>query len=272
MTRLIWTTDLHWERLHERERQEFFESVAELRGDGLIISGDFGEAANVLEFLQRLHEETRLPIYFVLGNHDFYFSSFAKVRAAIRQFVQTPGYFWLTECPPLSLGDDVALIGHEGWADARLGDYNGARQAPLDFQHIEELAGLTKQRRLELLQQLGDEAAAALRQSLTAALQTHRHVLCVTHVPPYRETCVDSSGRVNEERLPFYTCHALGQMFREVMSSHPDHSLTVLCGHTHEEADARVLPNLRVIVKSAAYGIAFTPRVISLEQLRKGSR
>jgi len=267
MTRLIWTTDLHWERLHERERQEFFESVAELNGTGLIISGDIGEAATVLEFLAELRAKSRLPVYFVLGNHDFYYSSFGKVHAAIRQFAQPPDYYWLTECAPLSLGDDVALIGHDGWSDARLGDYNAARQAPLDFQHIEDLAGLTKQTRLELLQQLGDEAATALRQSLTGALKTHKHILCVTHVPPYRETCVDSSGRVNEERLPFYTCHAVGQMLREVMTDHPDHSLTVLCGHTHEEADRRILPNLRVMVKSAAYGIAFTPRVIALDRL-----
>lgn len=268
MIRLIWTTDLHWERLHEREREEFFESVAELRGTGLIISGDIGEAVTVLEYLADLRERSGLPIYFVLGNHDFYYSSLGKVRAAVRQFAYPPDYYWLTECPPLTLGEDVALIGHDGWSDARLGDYNGARQAPLDFQHIEDFAGLTRPARLEFLQQLGDEAAATLRQSLAAALQSHRHVLCITHVPPYLETCVDSSGRVNAERLPFYTCHAVGQMLREVMLGHPDQFLTVLCGHTHEEADKRILPNLRVIVKSAAYGIAFTPRLISLDWLR----
>lgn len=119
--------------------------------------------------------------------------------------------------------------------------------------------------------ELGDVAAIALATQLIAALRTHRHVLCVTHVPPFREACVDGIGRVNEERLPFYTCHAMGQMLRAVMSEYPDRHVTVLCGHTHEAVDKQVLPNLRVIVKSAAYGRLFTPDVISVDRLVGGT-
>jgi hypothetical protein len=262
---LIWTTDLHWDRLKPRDRAEFEQWVVEQQADALLLSGDIGEAPCVVEYLCHLLDVLGIPIYFVLGNHDFYHGSFDEVRSAIRALVRgRPGLHWLSESGPLPLGPSIAVVGYEGWGDARLGDYHGSRLWPRDFMWIRELTGLSKEDRLTKLNTLGDEAAANLQKVLIEALASWSHVYCVTHVPPFREACVDTIGRVAEEKLPFYTCKAVGDVLLAVMDQNPDRQLTVLCGHTHEEADCRIRNNLRVVVKSAGYGNWYTPQVLTL--------
>src|SRR5262245_5930914 len=238
MRRWLWTSDLHWDRLDPRDRTEFEQWVAGQQADALIFSGDLGEAPSVVDYLGHLHNVLGRPIYFVLGNHDFFRGSLEEVRAAVRAAVgRQPGLHWLSDSGPLPLGPDTAILGHDGWADARLGDYDGSRLWPRDFMWIRDLTGLSNADRLARLNRLGDEAAAHVRSALTQAVAAWSHVYCVTHVPPFREACVDAAGRIAEEKLPFYTCKAVGDVLVEVMARHPDRRLTVLCGHTHQEAD-----------------------------------
>ncbi|HJZ59569.1 MAG TPA: metallophosphoesterase, partial [Gemmataceae bacterium] len=236
MPRLLWTTDLHWDRLDAKDRSEFEQWVRRQNADGLILSGDIGEASCVCDYLSHLHDCLGTPIYFVLGNHDFYHGSFEEVHASIRELTAVrAGLHWLSEREQISLGHGTALVGHEGWSDARYGDYDGSRQWPRDFIWIRDLAGLSAADRRTRLHALGDRAAEHLWRVLPPAAGAHREVICVTHVPPYREACVDEVGRVDEPSLPFYTCKAVGDVLSEVAEQFPDCQLTVLCGHTHNE-------------------------------------
>jgi len=40
--------------------------------DGLLITGDIGQAQSVERYLRALDKALPMPIYFVLGNHDYY--------------------------------------------------------------------------------------------------------------------------------------------------------------------------------------------------------
>jgi hypothetical protein len=129
---------------------------------------------------------------------------------------------------------------------------------------IRDLAGLAAPERKARLNALGDRAAAHLRVALARAAAGHSRVYCVTHVPPFREACVDEVGRVSEPRLPFYTCKAVGDVILEAAGQHPGCQFTVLCGHTHDECDVRIRDNVRVVVKGAAYASWYTPHVLTL--------
>lgn len=72
MLRLAWLTDIHLNFLEDSERRRFLETVA-TQADALAISGDIGESPSSIGYLQEMEEILRKPIYFVLGNHDFYF-------------------------------------------------------------------------------------------------------------------------------------------------------------------------------------------------------
>ena len=148
----------------------------------------------------------------------------------------------------------VEVLGHDGWADGRLGNYARSPVLLNDFRLIEELTWLDQATRLRRLQQLGDEAAAALKGVLLPALEAFPTVIVATHVPPFKEACWHEGQISNDDWLPFFTCKAVGDVLLEAARRHPARRLEVLCGHTHGEGVAQLAPNLIVRTGAADYG------------------
>jgi hypothetical protein len=123
-----------------------------------------------------------------------------------------------------------------------------------DFQLIAELSGLNKLDRWQVLKSLSDEAGAHFRRVLRPALEKYRQVVVLTHVPPFRDACWHEGRISDDDWAPHFTCHAAGQAILDVLRSHPDRQITVLCGHTHGRGIARLGPNLQIITGGAVYG------------------
>jgi hypothetical protein len=154
----------------------------------------------------------------------------------------------------VELTAETGLIGHDGWADGRFGDYASSDVLLNDYFLIEELAGLDADARLERLQGLGAEAADHFRRVLPEALARFCRVIAVTHVPPFREACWHQGQISGDAWLPHLACQVVGEALVEVMRAHTDRELLVLCGHTHSSGEAQVLPNLKVLTGEAVYG------------------
>lgn len=259
MTRAVWLTDPHLNFLEEHQVGAFLQSLANGAPDALLISGDIAEAPTLLSYLDQIHRAIPCPVYFVLGNHDFYFGSLREVRQQVAEFCRhNPRMTWLGEREVEELAPGVGLVGHDGWADARLGDYERSMVIMHDHYLIAELAGLNKIERWPVLRALGDEAAAHLERVLPAALSRYQHVFVLTHVPPLREACWYLGQISNDEWLPHFTCAAAGEVLLDVLSANPQRQCTVLCGHTHSPGECRPLANLRVLTGDAEYG---APRI-----------
>ena len=98
---------------------------------------------------------------------------------------------------------ETGLIGHDGWADGRFGDYAGSDVLLNDYVLIEELATSRPRPRLERLHALGDAAAerfrcAFPRQSAVPAC------IALTHVPPFREACWHQGQISDDAWLPHF--------------------------------------------------------------------
>lgn len=264
---IAWATDIHLDRLSERDYLEYKEYLQELNPDCLIISGDIAEGEFVFEALKDFNDSLKFPIHFVLGNHDFYYGSFAKVEKKVRQLVkESANLNWLSESEIVPLNDETALIGVEGWGDARNGTLNLSEGAARDILAISDYKGLSKEEIGEFLRIKGEKYAEILRPRLLEAVTNFQKVILVTHVPPFVEVCFDRSLRIcSEFKLPFYTCKAIGDMLLEVMPENPSCQMTVLSGHTHEKADVKILENLRVRVKESGYGSWWDATLINLE-------
>ncbi len=78
--RLAWIADPHLDFLRGPAAREFCRLIAESRPDAMLVGGDIGQALPLGAYLDLLEDQLRRPIYFVLGNHDFYGSSVARVR------------------------------------------------------------------------------------------------------------------------------------------------------------------------------------------------
>ncbi len=255
MPRLAWLTDIHLNFLKAAQQDEFFAATAGLDADALLVGGDIGEAPDVVGFLERLDDAVERPIYFVLGNHDYYRGSIAEVRSQMDELCERrPNLHYLSASDPLEITPTVGLVGHDGWADARVGDYQRSMIMMNDYRFIEELARGNKDWRWPILKELGDEAADHIRRVLPLALNDHEHVVLLTHVPPLREICLHKGEPSDDDWAPHFTCKALGDAILQIMGVWPDRSLTVLCGHTHSPGECRPKDNIHILAGTAEYG------------------
>jgi len=233
----------------------FCQRVIALEPAGLIIAGDIAQAPTVERYLRALDRALGMPIYFVLGNHDFYRGGIAEVRTAVSAVVERSEHLhWLSNIDYVSLTPETAIVGHDGWADARAGDYDTSPVMLNDYKLIAELSGLSHAERRQVLERLGDESASHFRRVLPLAFEQHRRVLAVTHVPPFPEASWYQGRISGPDWLPHFTSVAAGDAMVEAMAARPDRELIVLAGHTHSGGSVRIRPNLEVRVGSAAYG------------------
>jgi predicted phosphodiesterase len=260
--RLAWATDIHLNFLPPERIAAFGQVVARSGADALVISGDIAEAPTFEANLEGLARAMRSPIYFVLGNHDYYRGAIADVRARAEALSgRVEHLHWLPAAGIVPLTERTALVGHDGWADGRLGDYARSTVLLNDYFLIEDLAGLDEADRLLMLQMLGDESADWATPILERAFARFHRVILATHAPPFLESCQYEGGTCNDDWLPHIANHALGAALLRVMHKRRGRSLTVLCGHTHGEAAVWVRPNLHVRTGGAEYG---RPRIQGL--------
>jgi len=202
----------------------------------------------------------------VLGNHDFYGGSIAEVRDGLAALCARSD--WLRYLPAagvISLSETCALIGHDGWADGRFGNYRDSPVMLNDYVLIRELAWLSLEERLARIQALADEGANYLARALADALDRHARVLVATHVPPFRESCWHQNAISGDDWLPHFSSKASGDALKEVVASRPDKQVLVLCGHTHGSGRAQPLPNLEVRTGGAEYGRPAIQEILRIE-------
>jgi hypothetical protein len=211
------------------------------------------------------------PIYFVLGNHDFYRGSVASTRRIVGHAVSdTKGLVYLSQTGVVPLTQTTALVGHDGWADGRLGDLDGSDVILNDFLLIDELKHWRDQYVLDkpalrrALETLGDEAAAYLKGLLAEAAAKYPHVIVATHIPPFREATWFKGRPSADDYLPLFSCKAVGDVLVDAAQKHPACQFLVLCGHTHDGGEVQMRENLRVVTGPAEYGNPKIEQVIDV--------
>ena len=278
--RSLWLTDIHLNFLEDSQVSNYLAFLKNLDFDAVWISGDIGEANNIVRYLVWMQEALQKPIYFVLGNHDYYQGAIKDVRTNIRALCQqNKGLYWLSEMGPIECSPNAALLGHDSWADGRLGDFWNSDLILNDYLLIEdfnpwmtdakkrgnaieiEMAAYmdrldgaeARQRRLATMQALAQEAAAHLRQHLPGAFLHYQDVYFLTHAPPYKDACLHQGSPSSDSSLPHFSSKIVGDTILEIMVGHPDRKLTVLCGHTHSPVVVKPAPNVVVNVGRGVY-------------------
>jgi predicted phosphohydrolase len=263
--RLAWLTDIHLDFVDAAGVACLGEDVRRSGAEAVLLTGDIAQAPTLEATFVRLAEALDRPAYFVLGNHDFYHGSIAGVRELVARLVAgSERLVWLTDRGVVPLTPGTALVGHDGWADGRLGLSTRSTVVLNDYLFIAEFLGLGARDRFALLNQLGDGAATALRPTLEEACRRSPSVLVLTHVPPFREACLHE-GRISDDQfLPHFSSLVMGTMLEAVAETYPATVITVLCGHTHSPGFVRIRPNLEVRAGGAVYGAPEVQQVIEI--------
>lgn len=225
---------------------------------GLIVTGDIAEADSLTHILSELSEGYAGSVYFVLGNHDYYGSSFAAVDKRMRAFSeQRPSIHWLTR-GEVVLGPGVVLLGNDGFYDARFGDERTDLRLR-DFMEIEELFVAQDEGFLPFLQAMRDRAdscASELLQCARRAVLAHKPktVLVGTHVPPLQESSFYKGKPADGKWAPFFTSRVMGEVLLRLAAEFAEVEWVVFCGHTHGEGVVEARSNLTIYTGYAEYG------------------
>ena len=257
MTHLAWMTDIHLNFLGTMQIEQWLTNLKQGHFHALLITGDIGEADTIADYLIRIGGKLNVPIYFVLGNHDYYRSSIEQVRAKMRQLDQEHALInWLPEHGIVKLSATTGLIGHGGWGDGGYGDFMNSSILLNDYILIEELADISAEVRLQKLRALGQDAAHYIQDVLPPALDRFEQVYVALHVPPFQESCWHNHKLPDDDDdyLPHFTCKAVGDVLLHIADAYPHRQITVLCGHTHGSGEAQPRPNLQVMTAGAEYG------------------
>jgi len=279
MGKYAWTTDCHLDHINQPARLiNFFEGLVVNDPTAIVITGDISNASNLVYHLSAMERVVQRPIYFVLGNHDYYSSDIETVRKQMNELNNTSQhlkYLATTSYVPLSAA--TALVGHDGWYDALNGDALNSRFMMADWVYIRDLVQhsggrafinngniMDRSSLISTIRRLASEGVKHMADGIKAAVRYHKHIVVATHVPPFEESHV-FKGKVGDSNAqPWFTSKLCGDMLLSAARAMPNVHFTVLCGHTHGKYDGKVLPNLEVHVGAAEYG---SPVLASLVEL-----
>lgn len=258
INKLAWLTDIHLNFLEVDAQKKFYQTIDQTDSDAILITGDIAEATDVCEILNAFNEQTNKPIYFVLGNHDYYSGSVANVREKIRVLCsENNKLIWLGTPGIVNLNSYTVLVGHDGWADARYGDFDHSPVNLNDSRLIAELYQaflLNKSALRNEMQKLADADAEILEKTLTKVISSNiKKIIIATHVPPFPECCLHKGKQSDKNWLPYFSSKVMGDVLSNFAKKNSEIDILVLCGHTHSNALFSPYKNLEIKAGKAQY-------------------
>ena len=262
--RIVVATDTHL-NFCEDKIPAFCATIMAQKPDAVIITGDISEAPSLTKHLALMDDRILCPMFWVNGNHDYYRGSIAEVRAQMNHLYGPDNsltHHWLPLLGSVSLTNDTALVGHDGWYDGGYGnwfDRHTVRMA--DYDLIEELrqAAWYPEALYDKIRGLAKEGMIHMETWVPEAAKAHKNVIIATHVPPFMENAVyDPHGPgtgqpSNAQWMPNFSSAIMGMKLMDLAERYPDNTFTVLCGHSHGRAIHKPTDNMTCITGYSRY-------------------
>lgn len=258
MAHYAWATDIHLDFLVNQPNKllGFMESLVKTNPTGIFLTGDLSIAKDVVYHLSALERVVQRPIYFVLGNHDYYGSSIQEIRKTMRELNSiSPFLRYMPLMPYYALSSKTAVVGHDGWYDAFYGADSHSRLQMRDWQAIHEFREVNGNIAtiVSVARKLAFDGVQHVHDGIKRAVRYHKNIIVLTHYPPFREAYVSAGNAENDDACPWFTSKMMGDMLLDASRSFPQHTFTVLCGHTHAKFSGKIKDNLTVHVGGAEY-------------------
>jgi len=255
MKRYLLYSDTHLNFTLPWTQYNFVAQLKEENPDGLILTGDIACGLTIEYFLSFIVKQLKIPIYFVLGNHDFYSRSIKDVYSSITKLCSKySNLHWMNNIEHLSLKEnEVGIIGHDGWYDGRIGNpiYLGYN---LDWIMIEEFRKLKSfDEKFAFGQNLANKSTEFLKIKLEKALEIYQTVYILTHMPICKEASRGVGSGLEEFWLPYNVNCNMGKMIEDMMKDRNNQKVIVVCGHVHVASITHVAHNIECIVQAGKY-------------------
>src|SRR5688572_3922745 len=232
--RIGFATDIHLDN-PRLQKPVNYQGIGRFIAEGmdiLLVGGDISNGRDFADHFRPFCEGARIPVYFVLGNHDFWMAPEAKVRETAASF---SGY--LDEAGVVELAPKLGLVGRTGWYDTLSGNPFESRIVMNDWDLVERLKGFWAEKHLlsSACRAWAEEETRKAREALTAAAKRYPTVLFVTHFPCFAATCWDEFGRPDTGESgwhPWSINTTMGHAILDVAEAFPETHITEI-GRAH---------------------------------------
>ncbi len=253
MNTIAWLSDTHLDMVEASWFDALCAEIRESDAQAIWLTGDIATGTDVCDWLVQMHKQTQLPLYFVLGNHDYYYSSFAQVDQDIQAVLKDhDGIIWMDTQDSISLDSQTSLVGVGGWGDARAGDFHNTPIRINDHRLIQELSNISREKVYERLLERGTMMANRLSEQLSKCIDS-QVIWVLTHVPPFEQACWYKGKAGDPNWTADFVCFAVGEVLERFAQEHPNKQIQVLCGHGHNRGIVRKQKNLIVHTAHAEY-------------------
>ena len=253
MSTVAWLSDTHLDMVESSWFDALCSEIRDSDAQAVWLTGDIATGIDVCDWLVQIHHQTALPVYFVLGNHDYYHSSFQDVDQKIQEvLLRHEGIVWMDDKDFVVLGEKTNLIGVGGWGDARAGDFHHTPIRINDHRLIQDLSNISRDEIYHRLLSRGSMMANRLSEQLFRCMDAQT-IWVLTHVPPFEEACW-YKGKVGDPNWTAdFVCVAVGEVLERFALEHPEKNIHVLCGHGHNRGIVHKQRNLVVHTAAAEY-------------------
>lgn len=269
MKKIAWLSDIHL----NFNKEGIGDLAREISGkdvDYVLITGDTSLSGDVCSDLEKLRSSVNVEkIVFLLGNHDFWGSSFEIVSNNAKA-LSTDALTYLS-CQPkgIKLTEKTILVGSDGWYDAGLfvrqgrvymndwdyiSDYH-------EFKNIESIVNFSK----SVAERHNRYIVEQIREAIADGAQ---NVMIATHVPPFvhgaQQKCRQQARRT-EDIFPWYCNLSLGKMLEDVVDKNSNIKFSVYSGHVHADTEEKIRDNLLSKTSDAMYGNPRVSEILEIE-------
>jgi len=258
MGKYAWATDIHLDFLGDNNQRliQFGESLVKDGPTGLFLTGDLSVARKLIYHLGALEAITKRPVYFVLGNHDYFGARIEDVRKQMHALTNaSPFLRYLPTIPYVRLSDMTAVVGHDGWYDAIYGDWKTSSFGMTDWTAIHDFIPVNgaKSTIVSEARKLAQEGVLHVQHGIKQAVRYHKNIIVLTHYPPWPQAHQHEGKQGDWNAAPWFTSKMMGDMLMDAAKAYPAVKFTVLCGHSHGKYDGQIANNLECHVGGAEY-------------------
>lgn len=253
---LLWISDIHLDEADDDEKRRFFDKLASASCDAVLLTGDVSNSEHLVAHLTEIaYACDSTPCFLVLGNHDYFGSSFALVDQAVADLcARHRNLIPLGQGEIIELSRNTALIGCRGWYDGQAGAGSLTKVGSADRHLIDDFRNLDSARYFDILRKLGHESASYFRSVLPLALTRYNKVLVGTHIPPFTQALRHGGKNCTWDRQPYFANRSSGNAIFGITKRFPKRQVVVFAGHSHCYVEISLNSNLHVRVAGAQRG------------------
>lgn len=250
----LWFTDVHFDYVGELNLFKFIDTVNQFQPKGIFITGDIANGLSIAKDLRYIARNCKTNIYFVLGNHDRYFSSFRRVKEKIQKLCKKyKNLFWMPEAGIVELNSQNCLIGVDGWFNFSYSNPNHILFANDWFLIKELIVNYSVKSKLRFIKRIVNDGCKIAENNIKLALEKYNHIHFITHFPPFIEAAGNDEYYFKDFWNSYDVNTKLGNVLKDIMKDYPDKKLTIYCGHTHKWKRTHISDNIECIVGDSKY-------------------